>query len=444
MIIKKTSFINVLLIFISSVLIKPFYTYSEEFCDYQNKTHNVIEMIELIKVRLNISSLKCRYTSILINNDQISPATFDFIYQEENCVRSREKIYPEEIQRNTENNTPKNLLELLSKRLSKEKGTESGFEIDYHYYYNGEFYIRYYPLDFDENEIIRIGATRYSDPSGPRCDPRWVLGYFGLNLGTNNGAGPFRKIQEFLDTPGPFFYYEQDKYKVLWHTTTYYLDKVSAKVNGTDKEEVDLEIWVDENGFIVKLQEGAFWTRRHGQDYVKKILGEGYSVNYNFPSYIWRIFEFHDIKEFDNGAQLPLRGVFYRGAYPINTSCFKTIKQEYDEGNINKVEMNIKVCAMCENITKPIKELIIHPEGLSVNIPLPENLFIPPKLSLERRFETEEEFFAYHQKQKEIKSISNKSFLYIPKKGIIFIISCLFLALILMYSFYRYFGWSFF
>ncbi len=419
--------------------------YSE--CNYDYKSAVIQEMIDLIKMRLNILSLKCKYTAFLFKTKETGEdeiwdmVDLDFAYQEGNCVRSVI------VNRNSYKiDTSHNLLELFARKFSPGSGGESGPSMEYYYYYNGRFYYRDSSELSDDKDIVRIGNRHYLDGFGPRPDPRWVMGYFGTCLSSNNGEGPFRKISEFLDYPGPYDYSEKDGYRILWHSATYH--DLPIEIEGTDTEDVDLEIWVDSKGYIVRLQEGAFWTRRYGYDYVKKVLGEGYEISCEFPVSIRKVYEFYNIQEFDNGAQLPLKGVFYR-YYNNDPSRSRDIYKEYREGKINEIEADIKLGSCPLLRRKGHEELIIQPEGLSANEPIPEETFVPPKLSLERYFKTDEEMREYYDNKRnaeieKMRGTSQKEGLNIPPRAIVFAGVGVLIVLVLMYLTHRYLGWSFF
>ncbi|MCX7759419.1 MAG: hypothetical protein N2169_07440 [bacterium] len=451
--------INILLSII--FLIIPHTIMGLELCETSFDDENVRYIINLCRTRLNINSLKCTYTSIWIITDLQkkllekkglstsnipSNLDFDFIFQNGNFVKIHHSTLKEKTEEVIEK--PNNLLELLVQKFNphqkKSIGQSQQIVQDLHYYYKGTLKIRkWYFRDNFGRYIYWQSAPDNFDDFSVFLDPRICLGYCKEKEPRGNTwpSGLSFYLNDFLNKPGKFYFYNYNDYKVLWHESTY----ENSLTNSS--EPVSIEIWIDTNENICKISYTFFPTRIIHKKEVKELIGE--NVNCNYPNITFWEYRFYDYKEYENGIRIPMKTTISQYIFNEENPSALGIRAKYfDEfektGKIDNLRF-LTDLSKCEDATffSDQTEILIHPESVVINEPILEETFIAPEpdIPLFKSPEEAEEFQKKIAEEWTRKNNSHKENNFtIP--SIIFIASCVIITLAGMFITKRYFGWG--
>lgn len=392
--------INILLLIIFNIIIC-------EPCSNDASQKEVKEVIQLIKTRLNIKSLKCTFTSEKKSltdqkkgyEEYYHIATVDFalqgkdffisrwIEEQKNTPLTEENISSSSKQNETtSNDKPHNeqLLNVISKTLNRDKVRKdenrllTGGLANF-YFYKGKASSRL----ITTNESNKIDITRWvsgtiegkneeKNIGASSGDPRWLIGYIGKNLTNSYESYPRRTILEALDKPGKFYYKEKNGYKILWHETKF--DNPTTK----DSEEISFEVWIDSNDNIVKIQEGVFFVRTYGYEKVQNYCRDCKYIDCDYPVFIYRTFEFDQFLDAGNGVRIPLYGKITRyQEHHDEKENYVSLIEQLEKNEIDQFEYGIRY-SLLKMQEKDIVQIYIHPDTLIVNKPIDEEIFIAP------------------------------------------------------------------
>lgn len=423
-------------------------------CDMGRFHPEVAKSIDLIKTRLNISSIHCNfistYTPILPilqqqERDYIRTLGAEIYFVKEGnlslCFNVQSAQYSDS--NNKEEVSQSLLLNLLYKQYLKRQ-SPAGYEppqflFDCSYVYNGRPHIRNVYRKKD-SIAIALGTTpsdeTYEDYNGFGYfgDPRYHIGYLNHDLGTTTLSIPYKHLSDFLEKEGPYYLSHKDGNTVLWHGAFY--DDIGALI---------AEIWIDEDENIHKIRLGFFpiLVTPFSLEEVKNIL-EIEEVNCDSFARIYKELEFYDFREFNHGIRVPL--VSIRSDYvDIDDTEYtseeiekmKHIEESYRKGEIEKSTYYLMSAPFQR--TKKWREITIQiePETLSINQEIPENVFIPPEITTTRKELYSIDFSESSDKRDTIRTWYSKYY------SLLFMGACLAITLFLMVFTKRYLGWNF-
>lgn len=424
----------------------------------QESHHEVKEIIQIIKQRLNVISLTCRYRSSLYLNPEISfedhsiqAIEYNFFYQEGNYLISKFEI-PDNQNVEYLENKPSNLLELLGynyykSRISRSHSSEkSKGHYDNYYFYKNKPKHRIVDSINNPGKVWFGGIEDNMRLEAPYGNPLWLIGYIDFYLDVSVYAldySPPKRIVELLDIPGEAYLRKEGKNKVLiYKTKNLWFNKTKCSLEPSilcniHEEYIKnfcFEVWIDENTNIIKIIEIDYFPLIYSETLIKKLCG---NINTQFHPYeIRRIFEFEQFQNFQNGVRIPLRGTITTFQNPHR--LYKTIVEkpsgfalDYISNKITAEEYRIlSSCYGADNIGYfSVVSIEIEPETLKVNEPIPESVFIAPEITI---------------KDNEIPSSpleenKNKKTYY---NAIFFITGCVLITLVAIFLTRRYFGWG--
>lgn len=399
------------------------------------------ELISLIKTRLQISSIECNYKSTLVINPKLCGGEytpienqFQFKYQNGNFLTSKINI---KRKREIVENSPRNLFEILVKRFgnfpktsnSISKDTEEIIGYTNFYFYKGNS--AFLRISYNEESNIpitylTINDTETKNEYGKSGDPRWIIGFVGFNLDSNDGkqysftSCPPRKITELLDIPGKTHIRREGDYRILFHCIKNSCD-VSKCIYDIYEEErtcrlmeeyekwFSFEIWIDNKDNIVKIIEIDYLPLIYNSKFVNKICGFGEGDFFPFEKR--REFIFDDFLEFPSGVRVPLKAsiLTFRNETIMSEIIYNyfigtpNLIEEYKKKKISAEELRVSLnCnGFDESSYFSTVLLEVNPGTLKINESILEETFIAPPVQIDHRKELNED-----KKEKEEKEIN--------------------------------------
>jgi len=413
---------------------------------------DVSRTIDLIKTRLNISSIQCNFKSTYI---PISPSLLEeknfttsleaeFGFNEEGnfylcynmlSAENKSSMYRKE----DVDNSP--LYNFFYKQYLKQQSLANyqapKILFDCSYLYKGKPFIR--DIYKKENIIVTTeGKTpfidnTYVDYNGLAYfgDPRYHIGYITTQINTTAITYPYKHLSEFLEKEGYYSLSHRDGSTILWHKA--FFEDIGA---------LFAEIWIDSEGNIHKIRSGVFplMVTPFSLEEAKQILGME-ELNCDSFSLIDYEIEFYDFKEFDDKIRVPMLSI--RTDY-VNVDDTEYTSEErekmgyieelYKKGKIDKPRYRLMLSPFLRN--KKLREITIQidPETLSINKNIPEDKFIPPEITMTRK-----ELFSTNSSNKE----NTQNSWYSKYYPLLFIGFCMTITLILIAITKKYLGWSF-
>jgi len=357
-----------------------------------------------------------------------------------------------------ETDRPKNPLEkLLVNQFKKEKTWKSISYYDLvttaYYYYKGEFIIR--AFFSKDKEVIIYGFPFFKETnpfslSYKDWDPRifWGDCEGGYYEKYRWGSGNF-PMYEFFEKEGPYYYKEEERYKILWH-----------QIGTLSKDDVDtVEVWIDKNNNIERVLEVdryAFLFSPQNIERIENTLGE--KVTCDSPRYVRTYKEviFSDFCDVNNiNWKFPLQkkvvsySSVYDGSPEKNEKWDKelaSIVEEWDKGKISHEEYHLRLFLLREKKIKeekrgPIESsiLTIDKNSLKINEPLGEEEFVPP---MPDRGYIGDGIYVGREGTWNMKKEGQQIPWYRRYTGVLFVGGCIGVVLLLMFITRRYLGWG--
>lgn len=460
---KKNISIFILNVAFIMILILQMTSFGEDLCETSPNSEEVKYIINLVKKQFNIQTLKCTYTVIVddlpsyinllkeegkkVNEEVISKGemeTLNFVYKNGNFLKIITGT--KEISEEKNQEKPQNILELIAlKNQERRKAKMGNYPRDYQfisYFYQGKLKTRHYSFSV---ELDRYAYSQplplYDNYEGFErfLDPRVCIGY----CKEKDYIHPYSKspiyITDFLEKEGKFYYYEKDGFKILWHGA----EVKRGKVN----ELICVEIWIDTDHNISKIRSIFYPSRFLGKEELRNLFNET-SYTCEHPGITFWEYTYYDHKEFENGIRIPMRTIVldYNDIVMVkrNPSLRKIVEEHSKPGQVDYISI-YSILSKYPDISVPCRkrEILIHPESVVINEPIPEKTFIAPEPDIPwfKSPEEAKEFLrkAGEERMRKEGLLKEKNS---PLPVIIFIASCVTVTLIGMLITKRYFGWG--
>ncbi len=272
---------------------------------------------------------------------------------------------------------PGSLFELLKSKLEEEelryyqyvqsKPTKSENPIllcSTYIVYNKKPYLFSYEWYNDENFKVRKNDSEDSYPAGVLLF-RYLgqIGYRESQLYTCNFG---ESLVSFLKTSGPYYISKEGEYLKLWH----------YRKDNTDKLPVELEIWLDKDYKIFRIDNVRYASRSFSQDSFNRGKYNG-PIDCNTPKWIYERIQIDEYFHYGDALYLPIKAFYEAYILDYDNELAREIEMAHQEGKMGTAEYFFASTQIPAKVNSR-DELTIDKESIRINELTPD-FFKPPK-----------------------------------------------------------------